>query len=72
MSSDGEQCTLKITPVEKRDEGLYMCVISNKAGTTDCEVLLTVERKLNDISILLKKMNMNITQRMLINPSRCS
>lgn len=45
MSSDGENCTLKITPVEKRDEGLYMCVISNKAGTTDCEVLLTVERK---------------------------
>lgn len=44
MSSDGENCTLKISPVEKKDEGLYMCVISNKAGTADCEVLLTVER----------------------------
>jgi hypothetical protein len=44
MSSDGETCTLKIVPVEKKDEGLYMCVISNKAGTSDCEVLLTVER----------------------------
>lgn len=43
MSSDGEHCTLKISPVEIQDQGIYKCVISNKAGTQSCEAKLAVE-----------------------------
>ena len=45
MSSDGEHCTLKISPVEIQDQGIYKCVISNKAGTQCCEAKITVEGK---------------------------
>ena len=43
MSSDGEHCILKISPVEQEDEGIYKCVITNKAGHRFCEAKLTVE-----------------------------
>ena len=43
MSSDGEHCTLKISPVQAQDQGIYKCVISNKAGTQACEAMITVE-----------------------------
>ena len=43
MSSDGEHCSLKISPVETSDQGVYKCVISNKAGTQSCEAKITVE-----------------------------
>jgi len=43
MSSDGEHCSLKISPVETSDQGIYKCVISNKAGTQSCEARITVE-----------------------------
>ena len=43
MSSDGEHCSLKISPVVIQDQGIYKCVISNKAGTQSCEAKLTVE-----------------------------
>lgn len=43
MSSDGEHCSLKISPVEIQDQGIYKCVISNKAGTQSCEAKLAVE-----------------------------
>lgn len=45
MSSDGEHCSLKISPVEMSDEGMYKCVISNKAGTQSCEAKISVEGK---------------------------
>ena len=37
LSSDGEHCSLKISPIEIQDQGIYKCVISNKAGTQSCE-----------------------------------
>ena len=46
MSSDGEHCTLKISPVQILDQGIYKCVISNKAGTQSCEAKITVEGEL--------------------------
>lgn len=42
LSSDGEHCSLKISPIEIQDQGIYKCVISNKAGTQSCEAKLTV------------------------------
>lgn len=45
MSSDGENCQLKFSPVKREDEGLYRCEISNKAGHRQCEAVLTVQRK---------------------------
>lgn len=45
MSSDGEHCTLKISAVQTQDQGIYKCVISNKAGTQSCEAMISVEGK---------------------------
>ena len=51
MSSDGEHCTLKISPVQILDQGIYKCVISNKAGTQSCEAKITVEGELATLTL---------------------